>query len=156
MKVTLGYDRGMKVYLGADHRGFELKEEVKVWLAEWGVEGEDKGAFELIPGDDYGDYAKRVVEVMMIEGGVSRGILICGSGHGMDISANRFAGIRAILGFNVEVVRQGREDEDANVLVLPSDWVSFEEAKERVKVFLETPFSGEERHMRRIGKLSKL
>lgn len=140
----------MKIYLGADHRGFELKERLKKRLIEVGEEVEDLGAFELCAGDDYADFgiavAKRVV-------GGGRGVLLCGSGHGMDMVANRFGGVRSALCFNEEVARQAREHEDVNVLTIPADWVGEEEAWKMVEAFLKTEFSGEERHKRRLAKL---
>ena len=96
-----------------------------------------------------------ILAIENMQGG-DTAILMCGSGHGMDIVANRFESTRAILGFNNEVVVQGREDEDANVLVLPADWVDDDEVIERVEIFLNTPFSGEERHVRRIKKIENL
>lgn len=146
----------MQVYLGADHRGFELKEEVKAYLKEEGYEVVDVGNMEFDPDDDYIDYAVKVSE--MVEGGEEsdRGILLCGSGHGMEMVANRFPHVRAVLGFNLEVTQQGREDEDANVLVLPADWMEEDEAKERVERFLRTEKSDEERHSRRRERLKNL
>ena len=98
----------MRIYLGADHRGFELKEQVKSWLTANEYEVEDVGDFQFDPDDDYVDYALKVAE--SIEGSEedSRGILLCGSGHGVDIVANRFPHVRAILGFNDQVTAQGR------------------------------------------------
>lgn len=146
----------MKIYLGADHRGFELKEELFEWLRNGGYEVVDVGNEVFDPEDDYVDYGVRVAE--MVEGGEKneRGILICGSGHGMEMVANKFPHVRAVLGFNQEVTQQGREDEDANVLVLAADWVEEKEARERVEVFLETEFSEEVRHKRRINKIENM
>lgn len=128
----------MRIYLGADHRGFELKEQVKAWLLENGYEIEDVGDFQFDPDDDYVDYALKVAESIEGSSANSRGILLCGSGHGVDIVANRFPHVRAILGFNDQVTVQGREHEDANILVLPAEWVAPEAAMERVRLFLET------------------
>jgi len=128
----------MRIYLGADHRGFELKEEIKNWLQDNEYEVEDVGNHTFNPEDDYVDYALKVAESIEGGEGLSRGVLLCGSGHGVDIVANRFAHVRAILGFNDQVTIQGREHEDANVLVLPAEWVTNEEACERVRLFLET------------------
>ncbi len=142
----------MRVYIGADHRGFNLKEELKVWLKKKGYEVVDVGAYEFNEEDDYPDFGEKVAKE--IAGNrEERGILLCGSGHGMDITANRFKEVRSILGFNLEVVKQGRLHEDANVLSLPADWVDEELAKEMVRMFLETEFFGEARHRRRIEKL---
>ncbi len=142
----------MRVYIGADHRGFNLKEKLKVWLKKKGYEVVDVGAYEFNEEDDYPDFGEKVAKE--IAGNrEERGILLCGSGHGMDITANRFKEVRSILGFNLEVVKQGRLHEDANVLSLPADWVDEELAKEMVRMFLETEFFGEARHRRRIEKL---
>lgn len=144
------------IYLGADHRGYELKEVVKSYLTEQGEEVEDLGAHGFDPDDDYFDFGMKVAESIEGNGGTSRGILLCGSGHGMELVANRFPRVRAILGFNEEVTVQGRQDEDANILILPADWVSEEEACERVRLFLETEFSKADRHVRRIGKIASI
>lgn len=143
------------IYIGADHRGWEHKEMLKAWLNTEGYEVEDVGNRELDPGDDYVDFAVKVAE-MVAGGRDDRGILLCGSGHGADIVANRFGEVRAILGFNRNVVRQGREDEDANILVLPANWVSVEQAKESVEIFLTTEKSTEERHERRRQRVANL
>lgn len=146
----------MRIYLGADHRGFELKEQLKAWLGENEYEVEDVGNHMFDPDDDFIDPAVRVAE--MVEGSEKsdRGILLCGSGHGVDIVANRFPGVVAIIGFNNEVTRQGREHEDANVLVLPSNWVEFEDARERVETFLTTETNNNERYQRRRQRVENL
>ena len=146
----------MRIYLGADHRGFELKEEIKNWLQENEYEVEDTGAFIFDPEDDYVDYALKVAE--SIEGGASddRGILLCGSGHGVEIVANRFPRVRAILGFNDEVTVQGREHEDANILVLAADWLEGGEATERVRMFLTAEKRDDARYERRRARMTNL
>ena len=144
------------IYVGADHRGFELKEQVKERLTSEGYEAEDVGDRVFDPEDDYVDYAIKVAESIEGNGGTSRGILICGSGHGMDIVANRFPHVRAIIGFNDEVTVQGRNDEDANILVIPANWVTPEEAVERVRLFLTTPAGNAPRYARRIEKFENL
>lgn len=146
----------MRIYLGADHRGFELKEQIKSWLEENEYEVEDVGNFILDPEDDYVDYALRVAESIEGNGNTSRGILICGSGHGAEMVANRFSHVRAILGYNDEVTVQGREHEDANILVLPADWVSPEEATERVRMFLTAEKRDDTRYERRRAKMANL
>jgi ribose 5-phosphate isomerase B len=138
----------MRIYIGADHRGFELKEQVKEWLSQNEYEVEDVGDFVFDPEDDYVDYALKVAESIEGSDEESRGILICGSGHGVDIVANRFGNVRAILGFNDQVTTQGREDENANILVLPADWVTADEATTRTKIFLETVKSEAVRHVK--------
>lgn len=145
----------MKIYLGSDHRGFELKENLKEYLKRGGVKVEDCGADVYDQEDDYVDYAQSVAQKVS-ENKETKGILICGSAHGVDIVANRFKKVRSIIGYNCDVVIQGREHEDANVLCLPSEWINQEEAQDMVKVFLETQFSGEQRHQRRLEKLKNL
>jgi len=145
----------MKVIIGADHRGFTLKEELAKYLQGLGYEVVDVGAREYAPDDDYLDFALAGVQEFR-KNEESRLVLLCGSGHGVEMVANRFSGVRAIMGFNTEVVQQGRQHEDANALVIPADFASEEEAKERVRVFLETEFSGEERHQRRLQKLAEI
>lgn len=146
----------MRIYLGADHRGFELKEEIKNWLQDNEYEVEDVGAFMLDPEDDYVDYALKVAESIEGSDESGRGILLCGSGHGMEMVANRFPHVRAVLGFNDEVVVQGREDEDANVLVIGSDWVGTKEVIIRVESFLLTKKSEAIRHERRRARIANL
>lgn len=139
------------IYLGADHGGFELKEKLKGWLKGWGVEFEDMGNFSLTPNDDYPDFAAKVAGSIK---GEDRGILICRTGQGMAMAANRFSHVRALLANSVEGIKRGRGDEDANLLSVAADLTTEEDVKNMVQVFLNTPFSGEERHLRRIGKLT--
>lgn len=138
------------IYLAADHRGFALKEELKKWLTEQGFEAEDVGAFSYDKDDDYVDFARAASEKIATDPVTHKGIFICGSGHGMDIVANKYKGLRAALCFNEKVAIQSREHENANILVLASDWVEFDQASKIIKIFLEMPFSGEERHTRRL------
>ena len=144
----------MKIFIGADHRGFELKEKIKKWLSELDREFEDCGAYEYDKDDDYPDFAKAVAKSVLGHSmSKSRGILICGSGVGVTITANRFKGIRAALGFNPNQIRDSVNDEDANILAISANYTQENEVREIVKSFLETKFSGEERHIRRINKL---
>ena len=144
------------IYLAADHRGFPLKEIVEVFLADEGYEYEDVGADHLDPEDDYVDFALDAAKKIAENPETHRGIFICGSGHGMDIVANRFHGIRAALCFNADVARQSREHEDSNVLVLPADWLTPDQEYEIFTTWLETKFSGEERHVRRMKKIKEI
>lgn len=146
----------MRIYLGADHRGFELKEEIKAYLLENEYEVEDVGCFVYDPDNDYVDFALKVAEAIEGDGVEDRGILLCGSGHGVDIVANRFPHVRAIIGYNDEVSAQGREHEDANVLVIPSDWTTVEEGCERVRIFLETEAKKTVNYDRRRARIANL
>ena len=142
------------IYLAADHRGFQLKEKVKQWLAEWGYDYEDMGAFKLDPTDDYPIYTKKVAESMVEP--EDRGILVCGSGVGEDEVANKFDGIRSGLAINKEQIHAARNDDNINVLALASDFTSEEEAKEIIKTFLDTEFADEERFNRRLKEVGEI
>lgn len=148
----------MKVYLGSDHRGFVLKEKISVWLSDWGYEFEDLGADHLDPEDDYTIFAERVAsKVKSLSSSQSpRGILLCGSGVGVNVVANKFDGVRSSVGKNVEQVRAGRSDDDMNVLVIAADYTKEDEAKEMVRTFLETKFDEKARHKRRLEDIKRI
>ena len=145
----------MKIYLGSDHRGFELKERLKAWLSEQGREYEDMGPFEYDKDDDYPDFAKLVGEKVAADQG-SKGILICGSGVGAAVAANKIKGIIAGTMFDPEQVKASVADENTNIIGLSNDYTSKEKNMEIVKAFLESKFSGAERHVRRVGKIKNL
>lgn len=142
----------MKLFIGADHRGFSLKEKAKSWLAEHDVE--DMGAYTLDPKDDYTLYAEKVASMVADNNG--RGILMCGSGVGVDVAANKFDGVRASIGKSPAQVKAGRADDDMNILVIAADYTKENEAKEMIKAFLETKFSGKARHKRRLKDIEKI
>lgn len=142
----------MKVYLAADHAGFELKEKVKEYLQKQEYEVEDCGAFQFDQYDDYPDFIGKAAVAVSKDPSL-RGIVFGKSGAGEAIVANKIKGVRAFLGINEENVRLAREHNDANVLSLGSAFVTEEQSFELVKLFLETPFSNEERHLRRINKI---
>ena len=149
----------MKVYIGADHRGYKLKEEIKTWLSENNYDQEDVGAFILDVNDDYPIFAQKVVSSVQsdIERNQSvRGIVMCGSGVGVDIVANKFKHIRSGLAVNPEQIEKARLDDDINVLTIPADYIDDENAKLMVKLFLETPFSQEEKKKRRLLEIEKI
>lgn len=137
------------LYLGADHRGFQLKEEIKRFLSERGVVFEDLGNSEYDRDDDFPIFAKRTAE-KVVGSDKNKGVLICGSGIGMSISANRFKNIRAGLCPTKEMAVAGRSDDDINILILPADFVDLEQAKDIINSFLNTDFSNKERYIRRI------
>lgn len=142
-----------KIYLGADHAGWERKEKIKDWLAEDGLAFEDLSNPELNQADDYPDVAFRVAEQAANEK-TAGGILICGSGIGMNIAANKTRGVRAAVIYNEWAAKAGREHNDINILCLPGRFLEDEEVKKIIKVWLTTNFSGEERHVRRINKIN--
>lgn len=152
----------MKIYLGTDHAGFELKEKVKVFLEqEINCEVEDCGAFELNENDDYPDFIFPVAEKVAKDwknGVENLGIIFGGSGQGEAMVANRVNGVRATVYYGGlrEIIRLSKEHNNANVLSLGGRFISFEEVKKVIKLWLETDFSGEERHLRRIEKINNL
>ncbi len=142
------------IYIGADHRGYELKEHLKEFFDELGFDYEDMGAFELDPADDYPKFAKAVGEHILHPD--DRGIVICGTGVGVDEVANKITGVRCGLALNKEQIKAARHDDDINVLALAADHTSEEDAKEIVKIFLDTEFAGEERYKRRIHEIEDI
>ncbi len=145
----------MKVVIGADHRGFAMKHQLVEWLQSGGYEVNDVGAYQLDPYDDYPEYAVRVGRIVS-EDTNARGIVLCGSGVGVCIAANKIDGVRCGQAINADQVRSARRDDDMTVLSLAADHMSFEVAREIIQAFLETEFSGEERHVRRVGQVVAL
>ncbi len=147
----------MKIFIGSDHAGFELKEKIKNFLTEQGYQIEDKGAFELNEGDDYPDFIVPVAKAVSLNEN-SFGIVLGGSGQGEQIVANKIDGVRAIeyYGGDLDIVKLGREHNNANVLSLGARFVNEQEAMEAIKIFLNTKFSEEERHERRIEEINKI
>lgn len=141
------------LFIASDHAGYTMKEFLHHQLAERGVAFEDFGTFSDEKAD-YPGYAKKVAKAVLRHNG--RGILLCGSGEGMAIAANRFKGVRAAVVWDPKVAKETREDNDANILSLPARYLTNEEAWEIISAFLSTTFSHEERHKRRIGQLDAL
>jgi ribose 5-phosphate isomerase B len=141
----------MKIALGSDHAGFALKNGLGELLAAAGHLVEDVGARDDRP-SDYPDFARRVAEAV-ISGACERGILVCGSGVGASVAANKVTGIRAALCHDTFSARQGVEDDDMNVLCLGARVIGPSLAGEVVRAFLAARFSGAERHVRRVGKI---
>ncbi len=150
----------MIIFIGADHRGFPLKNALKTWLADRNIPTTDVGAETLDPQDDYPVYAQKVAQNIASNWGVgredSRGIVICGSGVGVDIVANKFAGVRCGLGINVDQVIAARRDDHINVLALAADSTDDAQAKEMTKAFLETDYEDAERRSRRLEEIKKI
>jgi len=147
----------MKIYMGADHNGYELKKQLKAYLEQSGYQVEDVGDLTPDPQDDYPVFAAKVVTAMRTSDDRDpRGLLICGSGQGICIAANRFKGIRAAVCDNPEDARSGRNDDDTNVLCLPARIVALDRAESTLKTWLDTAFAGAERYKRRIVQLDEL
>ncbi len=154
----------MKLYFAADHAGFELKGKLVAYARELGHEVEDLGAHELVAGDDYPDFVTPCAQAVAGEPGAF-GVVIGGSGQGEAMCANRVKGVRAAVyygeprhaqtdadGNELGIVESARAHNDANILSVGARFVSESEARDALKTFLETPFSNEARHARRIGK----
>lgn len=139
-----------KIFIGADHAGFLLKEQLKTFLFSQGYGVIDCGSLEKDTKVDYPDFAQAVCRKVLAEN--ARGILICASGIGMSIAANRYTGIRAALCWNPEVAKLSRQHNDANILVLGARVISSSVALSCLEVFLSTPFEGG-RHQSRIQKM---
>ncbi|MBO0837362.1 MAG: ribose-5-phosphate isomerase [Actinobacteria bacterium] len=143
----------MRVYLGSDHAGFELKARLVAWLSGAGHEPVDCGPSSYRPDDDYPVYVMRAALKVVGDPG-SLGIVIGGSGNGEQIAANKIRGVRAALVWTAETARLARLHNDANVLSLGAREYSVEDALGFAKVFVETAFSGDPRHARRLGMIS--
>lgn len=172
------------IYLGSDHRGFQLKVKIKEWLKEWGYTFEDMGALEYNQDDDYPDFVSKVAQKVSEDPKKNKGIILGMSGQGEAITANKFKGVRAVvfygpsnkywiwsfllrfwpalLSFLIyrnsfeKIIKLSREHNDANVLSLGAGFLHEKLAKYILKNWLETNFSGEERHIRRINKIKEL
>lgn len=146
----------MNIYLGADHRGFKLKEQIKDFLKQSAYSVFDLGNDHYDQNDDYPDFANLVAQKVSSDPQNSVGILICGSGVGVDVVANKFKRVRSALAFNPDQAFISRNDDNANILSLAADFIEFEDAKRIVNIWLQTPFSGGERHKRRLKKIEIL
>jgi len=144
----------MNIAIGCDHGGFQLKTIVIKELPKWGHKVEDGGAYTLVDEDDYPDYTLPVAKSIQ-EGRCERGILICGSGIGASVAANKLHGISAAICHDTFSARQGVEDDNMNVLCLGGRVVGVSLALEVIKTFLEARFSGLERHQRRLDKVAE-
>ncbi len=143
----------MTVFFGADHRGFELKNELVEYLQQQNIRVEDLGNYQYDPLDDYPDFAQKVADVISKNPDKNLGVVICGSGIGVSIAANRFKGIRCGLGFDEEQVRSAKMHDHINILALPANHINIEAAKKLVDVFLHTQENNGKKYVRRIKKI---
>jgi len=145
----------MTIFIGADHRGFELKNKIIEYLQEKNIRVEDMGNMEYDPADDYPDPAQKVAQAVLQNPQDFLGIVICGSGVGVSIAANRYRGVRAGLGFDLDQVKHMRKNDQVNVLSLPSDYVDLDKAKQFIDIFLATDPATDEKYLRRSKKLDE-
>jgi ribose 5-phosphate isomerase B len=143
----------MRVHIGTDHAGFELKEELVAWLSAAGHDVRDHGPAEYDAQDDYPPFCFSVGEAVVSEPG-SLGIVLGGSGNGEQIAANKVYGVRAALAWNHDTAVLARQHNDANVVAVGARQHSVSEVKALIEAFLAEPFSGDERHSRRIGLIA--
>lgn len=145
----------MTIFIGADHNGFDLKNKLMEYLQEKNIRVEDMGNYEHDPEDDYPVYAKKVAEAVLQNPQEFRGIVICGSGIGVSIAANRYKGIRCGICLSTEAAKHGRENDHINVISLASDYTPFEEAKQIVDTFIETDEVKKDKYVRREKQLDE-
>lgn len=143
----------MIIYIGADHKGFKLKQHIINLVKSKGYEVADMGNTVEDPNDDYPEFAAAVAEKVSLNYENAWGILLCGSGVGVDIVANKFRKVRSALVCTPDQAFDSRNDDDANVISLPASYLTPEEAGKIVTTWLETPFSGEDHHNRRLQKI---
>lgn len=148
--TNLTFDKSLPLAIGCDHAGFEYKENLRKMLSAAGWQVEDKGTYSL-DSTDYPDYAHPVA-AMVEEGRATAGILVCGSGNGVCMTANKHQGIRAALCWNEELASLARQHNNANVICLPSRFVDYATAELMVDTFLKTAFEGG-RHEKRVNKI---
>lgn len=149
----------MKIYFGTDHAGYEMKEALASYVEkELGYTVADMGAHQHDPGDDYTDFIVLVAQEVSHDPDVSRGIVLGGSGQGEAVVANRFPKVRCAVyyGGTLDIVKVSRDHNNTNMLSLGARFVSLDEAKAAVKLWLETPFSEDERHKRRLKKIEQI
>jgi ribose 5-phosphate isomerase B len=147
----------MKIFIGADHNGFDYKSQLTQALQMAGHEVVDQGDLNIDANDDFPQFASKVVTALLESADPEAiGILVCGSGQGMCMAANRFKKIRAALCWNLNEARASRNDDDANVLCLSAKYLSLEECGSIMATFLSTPFAGAPRYTRRIAQLDEL
>ncbi len=146
----------MIIYIGADHRGFALKETLKGHLTDGGYEVVDMGNDILEEGDDYPDFAAAVADAVSNNPFEDRGIVICGTGVGVDIVANKFIDIRCALAGKADQTTAARTDDDVSMLALAANFTEEATANEIVDAFINTEYDGAEHHQRRIDKITEL
>ncbi|RJQ28745.1 RpiB/LacA/LacB family sugar-phosphate isomerase [Candidatus Parcubacteria bacterium] len=146
----------MLIYLGADHRGYAIKEYLKAFLKNAGYPVSDMGNAVLDENDDYTDFASKVAERVSVDYDRSRGIVICGSGAGVIITANKYPHIRSAVALTPDQAYDLRNDDDVNILGISANYITPEIAQKIVVTWLQTPFANEARFRRRIEKLSQI
>jgi len=147
----------MKIYIGADHQGFRLKDKLSAYLKKHGYDVEDEGDNRLDPQDDFPEFAGRVAAAVKSSSDKDpRGILLCGSGQGMVMAANRFDGIYAALAWDIKSAQESRADDNSNVLCLPSHRLNEQDVFDIVTSWLQAEFAAAPRFIRRLKQIDAL
>ena len=145
----------MKIYIAADHNGFKMKNELVAWLKDEGHEVTDLGPEEFNEDDDYPDFGIKVAQAVAQDPEQRYGVLLCGSGVGMSVVADKVKGIRAAMIHDPKIAAAAQRDDDINVLALGADYIDSEAAKTVISAWLATPFSKADRHRRRVKKIEQ-
>jgi len=145
----------MNIFFGADHRGLELKNKLVEYLQEKNIRIQDFGNYQYDPNDDYPDFTQKVAKAISQTADDALGIVICGSGVGVSIAANRFKKVYCALGFDENQIKHARENDHINMLALAADFVNFEKAKILVDTFISSPVDNQEKYLRRLKKLDQ-
>lgn len=145
----------MKLFLAADHRGYDRKEQLKSYLESMSISFEDVSSLEKNPSDDYPIVAQTVAQ-KVLSFQPSYGVVLCGSGAGVDIVSNKINGIRCVLALNADQVRASRQDDNVNMLAIAADYTSLEDAKQLVDAFISTPYEPSEKHERRLAEIDRI
>ncbi|MFA9288304.1 MAG: RpiB/LacA/LacB family sugar-phosphate isomerase [Weeksellaceae bacterium] len=143
----------MTIFIGADHRGFKLKNQITEYLQDKNIRVEDMGNYEYDANDDFPDYAQKVAQAVLQNPEEFLGIVICGSGAGVGIAANRYTGIYCTLAFDKAQIESARAHDHINVIALAADHTDLEKAKEIVDTFINTPLNEGEKYKRRLQKI---
>lgn len=146
------------IYLATDHRGFELKEKIKNWLTEWGYQYEDFGAFDYKKDDDYPDFVSKAAAKVSGNPEADKAIILGGTGQGEAIVANKYPGVRAVVYYGgvEEIIILTKEHNNSNILSIGASFVDEFSARAMIRLWLETDFSGDERHKRRLEKIESI
>ena len=146
----------MTIFIGADHRGYQLKDTIITYVQDKNIRIEDMGNYEYDPHDDFPDFAQKVAEAVLQNPTDYLGIVICGSGAGVSIAVNRYKGIYSVVGVSSQQVADSRRDDHINVLALASNYTHEDDAKKMIDTFLTTKPDHAEKYLRRLGKIEKI
>ncbi len=146
----------MTIFIGADHRGYQLKDKITTYIQDKNIRVEDLGNYVYDPDDDYPDYSQKVAQAVLQNPKDHLGIVICGSGAGVSIAANRYKGIYSVVGINTQHVTDSRRDDHINVLALAANFTTEEQAQEMVDAYLETHPAHKEKYTRRLKKVDSV